>query len=267
MSQRDVMEGFPLVEHGGSVKLRSLASLVLVNLRLYVREPVAAFFTVAFPIMLVLIFGAIYGNEPQEMFDNYGSMDISMPAYTALILGTVGLLGVAITTSGYREAGILRRFRITPLRPMIYIAADVTANLTMTLVGMGGVVVVGWLLHGVQFEGQAVSVFLAVILSGTAMFAVGYLIAGLAPNARAAQVIGMVLLYPMLFLSGAGIPLEVMPDSIRTISNYLPLTYVVRLLRGLWFGEPWGSLLLETGILLGVLFVCTAIAARLFRWE
>ena len=106
-----------------------------------------------------------------------------------------------------------------------------------------------------------------VLLLSLFTYAVNYLIAGLAPNARAAQVIGMVVLYPMLFLSGAGIPLEVMPDSVRTISDYLPLTYVVRLLRGLWFGEPWGSLLLETSVLLGVLVTCTAIAVRLFRWE
>jgi ABC-2 type transport system permease protein len=263
----DPVMGDLAVEHRGSATFRSLVSLVVVNLRLYVREPVAAFFTVAFPIMLVLIFGAIYGNQPQEMFGSYGSMDISMPAYTALILATVGLLGVAITTSSYREAGILRRFRITPLRPLVYIAADVIANLIMTLVGMGGVVVMGWLLYRVQFEGQAVGVILAVILSATAMFAVGYLIAGLAPNARGAQVIGMVVLYPMLFLSGAGIPLEVMPNSVRAISSYLPLTYVVRLLRGLWFGEPWGSLMLETRVLVGILVFCTAIAARLFRWE
>lgn len=267
MTRRDVMDGLPVVEHRGSATLRAFTSLLFVDLRLYVREPVAAFFTVAFPIMLVLIFGAVYGNEPQELFDGYGSMDISMPAYTALILGTVGLLGVAITTSSYREAGILRRFRPTPLRPLVYIAADVIANLVMTLVGMGGVVLAGWLLYRVRFEGHALSVLLAIILSGTAMFAMGYLIAGLAPNARAAQVIGMVLLYPMLFLSGAGIPLEVMPASIRTIADYLPLTYVVRLLRGLWFGQPWGSLLLETGVLVGVLVACTAIGARLFRWE
>ena len=104
-------------------------------------------------------------------------MDVSMPAYTALILGFVGLLGVAINTSNYREAGILRRFRATPLRPLVYIAADVIANLIMVLAGMAGVLVVGWRLYRVQFEGQAGSVFLAVILSGTAMFAVGYLIA------------------------------------------------------------------------------------------
>ena len=256
-----------VVDRGGSVTLRGLASLLVVNLRLYVRDPIGAFFTLAFPVMLVLIFGTIFGNEPQDMFDGRGSMDITMPAYTALILGSVGLLGVAINTSSYREAGILRRFRMTPLRPLVYIAADVITNLTMTLAGMAGVLVVGWLLYRVQFEGRAVNVFLAVILSGTAMFAVGYLIAGLAPNARTAQIIGMVVLYPMLFLSGAGMPLEVMPDSIRTISEYLPLTYVVRLLRGLWFGEPWGSLLLETGVLVGILVICTAVAARLFRWE
>jgi ABC-2 type transport system permease protein len=256
-----------VVHRDSSVTLRSLGSLVVVNLRLFAREPIAAFLTLAFPVMLVLIFGTIFGNEPDEMFDGYGSMDVSMPAYTAFILGMVGLLGVAVNTSSYREAGILRRFRATPLRPLVYITADVTANLVMVLTGMAGMLVVGWGLYRVRFEGNAGSVFLAIILSSLAMFAVGYLIAGLAPNARTAQVIGMVALYPMIFLSGAAMPLEVLPDTVRTISNFLPLTYVVQLLRGLWVGETWGSLLLETGVLVGILVVCTATAVRLFRWE
>ena len=267
MSHNAVPSNVTVVHRDSSVTLRSLASLVVVNLRLFVREPAAAFFTLAFPIMLVLVFGTIYGNDPQEMFDGYGSVDVSMPAYTALILGFVGLLGVAINTSSYREAGVLRRFRATPLRPLVYIAADVTANLIMVLAGMAGMMIVGWGLYRVQFEGLAASVFLAVILSGLAMCSVGYLIAAVASNARTAQVIGMVVLYPMIFLSGATIPLEVMPDSVHSVSDFLPLTYVVRLLRGLWFGESWGSLILETGVLVGVLIVCTAIAVRLFRWE
>jgi ABC-2 type transport system permease protein len=267
MTHHAVTGNATVVHRGSFVALRSFGSLVVVNLRLFIREPIAAFITLAFPVMLVLVFGTIYGNEPQDMFDGYGSMDVSMPAYTALILGTVGLLGVAINTSSYREAGILRRFRATPLRPLVYMAADVTAYLIMVLAGMAGVLLVGWSLYRVQFEGQAGSVFLAVILSGIAMFAVGYLIAGLAPNARTAQLMGMIVLYPMIFLSGATIPLEVMPESVQAISDFLPLTYVVRLLRGLWFGETWGSLVVETGVLVGVLVVCTAIAVRLFRWE
>jgi len=247
--------------------MKSFLKFISVNLKLYLREPITAFFTLGFPIMLVLIFGAIYGNQPTPLFGGYGSMDVSMPGYTALILGAVGFMTVAINTSSYRDMGILRRFRATPLRPLTYILADVTTNLVMTLLGMIGVVLVGWLLYRVRFEGQPVSVILAVILSALAMFAIGYLIASLAPTARTAQVISMVIFYPMMFLSGAGMPLEILPPTIRRIADFLPLTYVARLLRGLWFGETWGDHLLEVAVLGGILVVCTALAARLFRWE
>ena len=247
--------------------MRSFGKLVYANLKLYLREPIGTFFTLAFPPMLVVLFGAMYGNDPSPMFGGYGSMDISMPAYTALILGTVGFLGVPITISGYRESGVLRRFKATPLRPFTYIAADVVANLVMTLLGMVGLVVVGWLLYRVQFEGHVIAVISAVIFGGLTMSSIGYLIASSASGARTAQVVGMAIFYPMMFLSGAGIPLEVLPEAIHKVSRFLPLTYVVRLLRGLWFGDAWGDHLLETAILGGVLVVCTALSARFFRWE
>jgi len=247
--------------------MRGLMQLTVMNFKLYLREPIATFFTLAFPPLLVLLFGAMYGNDPSPFYGGYGTMDITMPAYTALILGTIGLLGVPITTSGYREQGVLRRFRATPMRPLTYIAADLLTNLTMTLLGMVILIGVGWALYKVRFEGQVFSVFIAVVLSGLTMFAVGYLIASLAPGARTAQVIGMVIFYPMMFLSGASIPLEVMPEGVRRISNFLPLTHVVTLLRGLWFGEGWGEHLTEVIILGGVMVVGAGLAARFFRWE
>jgi len=190
-----------------------------------------------------------------------------MPGYTAMILGTVGLMGVPITISGYRETGVLRRFQTTPMRPLTYILADIVANLVTTLLGMVGLVIVGWLLYRVHFEGHVIEVILVVIFSGLATYSIGYLIAGVAPSARAAQVVGMVIFYPMMFLSGASIPIEILPDSVRRVAGFLPLTYVVRLLRGLWFGDSWGGHLLETGVLAGVLLVCSALAARFFRWK
>jgi ABC-2 type transport system permease protein len=232
-----------------------------------VREPIATFFTLAFPPLLVVLFGAMYGNEPTPMFGGYGTIDISMPAYTGLILGTVGLLSVPITISGYRDTGVLRRFQATPMQPRTYILADIVANLVVTLLGMVGLVLVGWLLYRIRFQGQVVAVILAVVFCGLAMFSIGYVIASLAPSARTAQVIGLVIFYPMMFLSGASMPLEIMPGTIQRIADFLPLTYVVRLLRGLWFGDPWGDYLLETAVLAGVLVVCTALAARFFRWE
>ena len=247
--------------------MKGFRKLTLVNLKLYLREPIATFFTLAFPPLMVVLFGAMYGNDPSPMFGGYGSMDVSMSGYTAMILGTVGFLGVPITISGYRESGVLRRFQATPMRPLTYILADIVANLVTTLLGLMGLVIVGWLLYRVQFEGQVMAVILAVVFCGLAMFSIGYLIAGLAPGARTAQVVGMVIFYPMMFLSGASIPLEVMPETIQRLADFLPLTYVVRLLRGLWFGDAWGEHLLETAVLAGVLLVCTALAARFFRWE
>ncbi len=247
--------------------MRSYTQLLAVNLRLFLREPITVFFTLGFPVMLVLIFGGMYGNAPNPLFGGRGSMDISMPGYAALILGSVGFMTVAINTSNYREARILRRFRATPLRPLTYILADVTANLVMTLLGMVGFLLVGWLIYRVRFAGQPVSVLAGIILCALSMFSIGYMIASLAPNARAAQVISMAIFYPMMFLSGAGIPLEVMPATIRRIADFMPLSYPVRLLRGLWFGEAWSEHLLEVAVLGGILALCTALAARWFRWE
>jgi ABC-2 type transport system permease protein len=80
-------------------------------------------------------------------------------------------------------------------------------------------------------------------------------------------VVSMVIFYPMLFLSGAAIPLEIMPATIKKVASFLPLTYVVKLLRGLWFGDSWGEHLLETAVLGGILVFGAALAARFFRWE
>jgi len=247
--------------------MRGFPQMVWINLKLYLREPIAAFTTLAFPPLLVVIFGAMYGNQPTPMFGGFGSMDVTMPAYTGLILASVGFLGVPIIISGYRESGVLRRFRATPMQPLTYILADVVTNLFMVLLGMVALVAVGWLLYRVRFEGEVFAVLAAVILSGLALFAVGYVIGSLAPSVRTALVIGMVVFYPMTFLSGAAIPLEVLPETIQRVAQFLPLTYAVRLLRGLWLGGAWSDYLLEAVVLGGVLAVSALLAARLFRWE
>jgi len=247
--------------------MRGLGQLLITNFKLFLREPIGAFFTLAFPSLLIVLFGAMYGNDPNTLFGGYGSMDISVPGYTALILGTVGFLSVPIALSGYREVGVLRRYRASALRPLTYIIADVLANLCMTMMGMAILVLVGWLLYQVRFEGNVILLIGGVILCGLSMFSAGYLIASVVKGARTAQIVGMVIFYPMMFLSGAGMPLELLPDSIKRISDFLPLTYVVKLLRALWFGENWGEHLLETVVLVGILVICTAISARFFRWE
>lgn len=247
--------------------MRGLRQLTAMDLRLYFREPIATFFTLAFPPLLVVLFGAIYGNDPTPLFGGRGSMDVSLPAYTALILGTVAFLSIPIKISSNRETGVLRRYRSAGLPQRVYITADVITNLVMTLLGMLLLITVGRLLYHVHIGGNPFLVLVGVLFCAISMFSIGYLIASVAPNARTAQVIGMVVFYPMMFLSGATIPMEIMPELVRRISDFLPLTYAVRLLKGLWFDVPCTSLLLETAVLFGTMAVCALVAARFFRWE
>jgi ABC-2 type transport system permease protein len=247
--------------------MKSLVKMTWMEAKLFLREPVGAFFTLVFPLMMLFLFGSIYGNEPSEYFGGYGSVDISVPAYTAMIIATTGLVSLTITLSAYREKGVLRRLRTTPISPLTVLAAQVVVLFLITTLGMLLLIIAGKLVYQMRFDGNALSVLAGFILSSLSFFAIGFILAGLMPTARTAQVVGMVLLYPMLFLSGAGLPRELLPETIQKFSTWLPLTHVVTLLRGLWIGETWSQHTTEVIVLLAILVAGTMLSVKTFRWE
>jgi ABC-2 type transport system permease protein len=137
----------------------------------------------------------------------------------------------------------------------------------MTLFGMVLLVIAGKLVYHMRFEGRILSVLAGFVLSSMSFFAFGFILAGLMPTARTAQVVGMVMLYPMLFLSGAGFPTELLPEAIKKVSTFLPLTYVVNLLRGLWIGETWSQHATDAIVLGALLVFGVLISIKTFRWE
>lgn len=247
--------------------MRGFWKLTWTEIKLFVREPVAAFFTLVFPLMMLFLFGSIYGNQPTPFFGGYGSVDISVPAYTAMIIATSGLLSLPITIATYRERGILRRLKATPVRPQTLLSAQLIVFFLMTALGMIFLVVAGKLVYGLRFDGNPLAVSAAFVLSSLSFFALGFVLASLLPTARTAQVVAMVLFYPMIFLSGATLPREILPEGIRQVAQVLPLSHVVTLLRGLWMGNPWEKHLGEVGILAGLLLVGILISSKAFRWE
>jgi ABC-2 type transport system permease protein len=249
--------------------MRGLLKLFVIQFKLYLREPVAFFFSLAYPTLLLLLFGFIYGNAPAPAFwgREFGTVDASVPAYAGIIIGTVALMGIPIDTAANRENGVLRRYRATPLRPTVYLVASVAMYLVVALLGMVILVVTGKLVFGLRIAGSWLDVLAAFVLCALAFYSVGYLVASLTPTARLAQVVGMVIFFPMMFLSGAGLPLQLLPEGLRRVSDFLPLTYVVRLLQGLWFGDAWSRLWVPVLVLVGILLVGTVASARLFRWE
>ena len=247
--------------------MKGFWKLAWVEAKIYFRQPEAAFFTIAFPLILLFIFGSIYGNKPSPFFGGRGMVDVSTPAYLAMIIGSVGLLSISISVSGYREKGVLRRYRATPLRPAAVLASQVFVHFLMTLLGGALLVAAARFVYGLHFGGRAAAVLFGFTLGAMSFFSVGFLLASVARTARIAFILGMVLYFPNLFLSGAAVPKETFPQTLRAAGKFIPLTHVVTLLQGLWFGDPLGKHLLEVGVLTGLLVLGVAISAKAFRWE
>ncbi|MBK7176507.1 MAG: ABC transporter permease [Chloroflexi bacterium] len=245
--------------------MKTLWKMIWTELKLQLREPVSVFFTLAFPLMLLFIFGSIYGNEPSDYLGGHGSIDISVPGYIGMIIGTIGMLSLPIALSTYREQGILRRLQATPLPSSIILWSQVAVNVIMTLLGASMLVIAGFVVYDLSVPQASLGLLLAVILSGFSFLAVGFVLAGVLPTARSAQAVGMALFYPMLFLSGAAMPRQVMPEGVQKFSELLPLTHVVKLLEGLWLDGVWNQTSLA--VVVGLLMVCLVISRRTFRWE
>ena len=247
--------------------MKSLLRMTWMEAKLFLREPVGAFFTLVFPLMFLFLFGSIYGNKPVPEFGGQGTIDISIPSYTAMIIATSGLMSITITLAAYREKGVLRRLRTTPVSPLVVLGAQVIVVFAMTCLGMLLLILVGKLVYHIRFQGNALSVLAGFVLSSLSFFALGFILAGIIPTARTAQIVGLVLLYPMLFLCGAGYPREFLPEAIRKVSAFLPLTYVVNLLRGLWVGETWSLHATDAIVLAAILAAGVLISVKTFRWE
>ena len=247
--------------------MKSLLKMTWMESKLFLREPASAFFTLIFPLIYLFMYGAISGNEPTPMYGGRGTIDAAIPSLTAVIISMAGLMSTTITMATYREKGILRRLGTTPIGPLIVLAAQVIVVFSMTCLGMLLLIAAGILVYHVRFEGNAFSMLTGFILSSLSFFGLGFILAGTMPTVRSAWVVAMVLLYPMLFLSGAFFSVELLPAAVQKVSAFMPLTYVVNLLSGLWTGEPWGDHLLDVGVLAGMLVLGIIISVKTFRWE
>ncbi|HUN86385.1 MAG TPA: ABC transporter permease, partial [Terracidiphilus sp.] len=108
---------------------------------------------------------------------------------------------------------------------------------------------------------------IALLITTWSISSIGFLIASIVPTARFAQPIGAVILYPMIVLSGLFMPIESLPPGFQAVARVLPFTYAVRLLQGIWNGDGWWIHGSDVAALAVVFVVCTALSAKVFRWE
>lgn len=245
--------------------MKAFVKLTYTELKLQLREPVAVFFTVVFPVMLLVLFGAIFGNEADERLNGYGQMDLSVPGYIGMIIGTIGMLSIPVSLANYRDLGILRRLRATPVQSGTVLWAHVVTQVVIAFLGIALLFVAGLAFYDLRAPDGNALVIPAIVIGALSFFAVGFVLAGIMPTARTAQAVGMAIFYPMLFLSGAAMPRFIMPEIVQDISRLLPLTHVVILIEDLWLYGTWNITSLTVVV---TMFVLGLIVSRYtFRWE
>lgn len=249
------------------MKNHSLAKLTTFEFKLFFRSFLSVFFLLVFPGMMLVLFGSIYGNEPQEIYHGLGMVDVSVPAYAGMIVSVTGLMNLPLTLCEYREKKILKRFQVTPVNPKTVVAAQLIINLIMTTLGMILLYVIGKLFYGIQMQGNLLFVIFGFTLSMFSIFGIGFIIASLASNMKSASAISYIVYFPMLFLTGTTMPMEILPKSLQTFSKVLPVTHVVKTMQGFWLNQDISQFYGSIIVLVIVAILSFSISLKCFRWE
>lgn len=242
----------------------AVATLTRVETLLLLREPAAVLFTLALPLVLLLL-NSQQGNEPDPRFGGAGATDVLMAGYLVYVMATSAIMGMAETLADYRDRGILRRMRVTPLRPWQILSSHALTHLAMSLIGAALLVTVGALMAGLGVPASVGATALALLAAAGSMIAVGFLLGAVLPTVRTTQAAAAALYFPAIFVSGALFPRETLPALAQRIGDFLPMTYAVRALREAW---TFGTVdVAGIGILAGTTVLGVVIAVRMFRWE
>jgi ABC-2 type transport system permease protein len=248
--------------------LRGLWKLTWIEIKVFLREPLGAIGTIGVPVLLFVVLGRVTNQRlPHSSLPGSGLSGAGLPVLVSLLIAISAVLSLVTIISIYREGGILKRLRATPLRPYTILTAHVIVKLVLTAATLALMLMVGRRYFPPGAHVPWFSFTIALIISTWSILSVGFLIASIVPTARFAQPIGAVILYPMIAVSGLFVPVEALPSALRAVARVLPLTYAVSLLKGIWNGDRWFSHLGDVAAMTVLFLVCTLLSSKVFRWE
>lgn len=244
--------------------LKGLWKLAWIETKVFVREPMGLVGSLLIPVVIYVLLGRTLGSAPRQVAT---AVPFNVAVLAAVLIALGAVLSLVAIMAIYREGGILKRLRATPLSPLTILSAHVVVKLGFTLVSL-----VLLLLAGRRFFPGAMTPYwpsftLAVMLSVLSLLSLGFVVASLVPTARFAQPVGAAVFYPMIAISGLFFPVSAGPAALQTVAWILPTTHAVALLQGTWDGVAWAALWQHVVALGAFVVAGSALSARVFRWE
>ncbi|MDR2986585.1 MAG: ABC transporter permease [Nocardiopsaceae bacterium] len=240
--------------------------LAVTELKLFLREKAGVFWGVVFPLVLLIILGSIPSfHRPAKELGGISHMTAYVPILIALVLALLAISALPPVLASYRERGILRRLATTPVGPARMLGAQLAVHASVAVVTVLLVLAVSRIAYGVPLPRQPAGFLLAAVLAAAALYSLGLVVGAMVRSSRAAQPIGALLFFPMMFFAGLWLPIAAMPSVLQHISHLTPLGAAVQALGDASAGQ-WPHLF-NLAVLAGYAVVLSAAAVKLFRWE
>jgi ABC-2 type transport system permease protein len=255
----------------------STARLVLRQARFenkaFWRNPAAAFFTIAFPLLFMVVFTGIFGDDTSSA---PGGLEVDnttyyIPAILSFAVITACYTNLAVGVTFARDEGVLKRLRGTPLPGPVYLVAKITHSIFVMAILTGVLIVFGIVFYDVDVPADTALPFVTSLALGAATFcALGLALTAAVPNADAAPPVVNATMLPLLFISGTFIPTDDAPGWMRAIADVFPVRHFVETMfagYGLNRDAPNGWLAGDLLVVGAWGLAGLVLGARFFSWE
>ncbi|MFD0354697.1 ABC transporter permease [Streptomyces sp. NPDC127110] len=248
--------------------MSAYTALTAAGYRAQVRDKATLFFTFAFPLLFLVVFGLIFSGQDVEQ-SGRPYISYIAPGVMSWGVANAAVFGIAFTLMQWRRDDLLRLIRLSPTPLTTVLASRYVLALVVGVVQAAVFVAVAMLPgFGLELDGRWPLVLPALVLGITAFMAIGVIVGNYAKTPEAVAAIANCMMVPMAFLSGSFLPLDMMPSWLRTVSRVLPLRYLNDAASGALTGS--GSLAtigVGCAALAGFALLFGGIGLRTFRWS
>ena len=244
--------------------MNDLARITLVEAKLFIREPAAWLAAVLLPTIVLVVVGLLFGPpKPDPLLGGMRYLDLFVPSMIVLSLATLGVNTLPTRLAKYRERGVLRRLSTTPASPAALLVAQLVVNAIVAIVAVALLVIVGNIVFAIPLPQHPLGFLASFALGMSSIFALGLLIAALAPTTGAATAMFLPVFVTVMFLGGVYLPRWLLPEFLVRLGEFTPPG--VQALTDAWLGMP--PQILPLVGLAAITAVAGWVAARSFRWE
>lgn len=247
--------------------MKTFKTMVKTEMKLSLRGMDMLLFAICMPVVVLVILGMIYGNRSAFEGADYSFLEQSFGALTTISICAGGVMGLPLVVSEYRDKGILKRFQVTPVSPMLILMVQVVIYTLYALVSLLLLYLCATVFFDYHFYGSLLRFLAYYLLVALSMFSIGIMVGGVAPNTKTAGIIASLLYFPMLIFSGATLPYEIMPAALQKFASLLPLTQGIKLLKNASLDLPADNILVPILTMAAVALVCIGVSLKFFKWE